>query len=136
MTASGVERAVARVLLGGGLVSVSLMLAGLFALAAHDQRHAWEGVRIVQNRRAGGAPDVFTTLGDVRRGLSRRPLDGLAIATLGLLCLLATPVAGVAAALVCFWRQRDRPYVVISALLLALLLVSLALARGGGLNLQ
>jgi len=91
MTSWAVERAVARVLFWGGLFSVSLMLMGLCAYAARDQPHAWEGLRTVQNRQAGGDVDIFTTLADVRRGLRQRPLEGLALATLGLLWRRRSP---------------------------------------------
>jgi uncharacterized membrane protein len=62
--------------------------------------------------------------------LRHQPPDGLAFAVLGLLCLIATPVAGVAIATVWFWQQRDRPYALISAVVLAMLLLSLVLTAG------
>jgi uncharacterized membrane protein len=89
-----------------------------------------EAVRVVQHREAGRAIDVFTSLADVGQALRHRPPDGLAIATLGLLSLLATPVAGVAVGAVWFWRERDRRYALISAVVLAMLLVSLVLVGG------
>ncbi len=127
---SAVERVVARALLWGGLLSVSLMIGGLAVYAAHGQPEARDVVRVLHNRQAGRAVDVFTSLSDVRRALGRRPPDALAIATLGLVCLLATPVAGVALASVSFWRQGDRQYAVIAAAVLTLLLASLTLAGG------
>ena len=128
---SAVERVVARALLWGGLLSVSLMLGGLAVYAVQGPPQARDVVRVVRNRQAGRAVDVFTSLGDVRRALTRRPPDALAIATLGRVCLLATPVAGVALATLSFWRYGDRQYAVIAAAVLALLLASLALATGG-----
>ena len=128
---SAVERVVARALLWGGLLSVSLMLGGLAVYAVQGPPQARDVVRVVRNRQAGRAVDVFTSLCDVRRALTRRPPDALAIATLGLVCLLATPVAGVALATLSFWRYGDRQYAVIAAAVLALLLASLALATGG-----
>jgi hypothetical protein len=82
-------------------------------------------VWVVQSLQAGRAVDVFTSLSEVWRGLRHQPPDGLAIAVLGLLRLIATPVAGVAVATVWFWQQRDRPYALISAVVLAMLLLSL-----------
>ena len=125
-----VERAVARVLLWGGLLSVALMLSGLALYAAQGDLRFHEAVWVVQDRQAGGVVDVFTSLNDVCRGLRREPPEAPAIAMLGLLCLLATPVAGVGVAAVGFWQQRDRPYTLISAFVLAMLLLSLALAGG------
>jgi uncharacterized membrane protein len=127
---SSVERVVARILRWGGLLSVALMLSGLVVYVAQGHLREHEAVRVVQNLQAGRAVDVFTSLSDVWRGLRHQPPDGLAIAVLGLLCLIATPVAGVAAATLWFWQQRDRPYALISAVVLAMLLLSLILAGG------
>jgi uncharacterized membrane protein len=127
---ASVERAVARILLWGGLLSVALMLSGLALSAAQGDLRGHGAVWVVQDRQAGGAVDVFTSLSDVCRGLRQQPLEAPAIAMLGLLCLLATPVAGVGVATVGFWQQRDRPYALISAVVLAMLLLSLVLAGG------
>jgi uncharacterized membrane protein len=127
---STVERAVARALLWGGVFSVSIMLGGLALYAVQGHPHARDAVRVMHNRQAGRAVDVFTSLSDVRRALGQRPVDALAVATLGLLALLATPMVGVAVAVASFWRQGDRQYALIAAAVLAMLLVSLALATG------
>jgi len=126
-----VERVIARLLMLGGLLSVSLVLAGLVVYAAQGHPEAREMVRVVHNREAGRAVDVFTSLGDVRRALAQRPPDPLAVTALGLVCLLATPVLGVAAAGVGFWRAGDREYALIAGVVLAMLLLSFALAAGG-----
>jgi uncharacterized membrane protein len=49
---------------------------------------------------------------------------------LGLLLLLATPVARVGFSILAFALQRDRTYVIVTVIVLAVLLYSLA---GGGL---
>jgi len=126
-----VERVIARLLMLGGLLSVSLVLVGLVVYAAQGHPEAREMVRVVHNREAGRAVDVFTSLGDVRRALAQRPPDPLAVTALGLVCLLATPVLGVAAAGVGFWRAGDREYALIAGVVLAMLLLSFALAAGG-----
>ena len=56
-----------------------------------------------------------------------------AVIVLGLLMLIATPVLTVATAALAFARERDRPFVIISLIVLALLLASFFLAKGGGL---
>jgi uncharacterized membrane protein len=126
-----VERVIGRLLLMGGLLSVSLMLAGLIFYAVLGHPQAREIVRVVHNREAGRAVDVFASLGDVRRALAQRPPDPLAITALGLVLLLVTPVLGVAAASAGFWRAGDRDYAVIAGIVLAMLLLSFALAAGG-----
>jgi uncharacterized membrane protein len=55
-----------------------------------------------------------------------------AVIVLGLLLLIATPVLTVATATVAFARERDRPFVIISLIVLALLLTSFLLGKGGG----
>jgi uncharacterized membrane protein len=64
----------------------------------------------------------------VRAAVALRP-D--AIVQLGLVLLIATPVARVAMLLVAFILQRDRVYVVVTALVLALLIFSLSGGIGG-----
>ncbi|HEY2993928.1 MAG TPA: DUF1634 domain-containing protein, partial [Methylomirabilota bacterium] len=115
------ERIIARILTFGGLFSIALVLGGLVFYAAEGHPQAREIVRVVHNREAGRAVDVFTSLGDVRRALAQRPPDPLAITALGLVCLLVTPVLGVAAAAVTFWRSGDRDYAAISGIVLAML---------------
>jgi len=56
-------------------------------------------------------------------------LDSNAIVQLGLVLLIATPVVRVAFMLIAFVVQRDRVYVAISGLVLALLLYGLLLGR-------
>jgi uncharacterized membrane protein len=130
MSPSAVERMVARVLLWGGLVSVSVMLLGLAIYAVQGQSRGREALRVVQSRQDGRPVGVFTSLTEIRRGLDQRPPDALAITAVGLLCLLGTPVAGVVVAIISFQRHRDLRYTLISAIVLAMLLVSLLLAGG------
>ncbi|HEU4564316.1 MAG TPA: DUF1634 domain-containing protein [Gemmatimonadaceae bacterium] len=61
------------------------------------------------------------------RGILRAALDGRGrgLIQLGLLVLIATPVARVAFSILGFARERDWLYVVITALVLALLLMGL-----------
>jgi uncharacterized membrane protein len=56
-------------------------------------------------------------------------LEPLAISQLGLLVLLATPVARVAASVVGFLLERDRLYAAITAAVLAILLTSIFVLR-------
>jgi len=112
-----VEQLVGRVLQVGVLVAAVTVLAGASLMLA----------------RGGTAPDVFRTfrpeasalrtVGGIVRGA--RALDGGAVVQLGLVLLVATPVARVALTLVAFLLQRDRLYVVLTAVVLGLLLFGL-----------
>jgi uncharacterized membrane protein len=70
-----------------------------------------------------------TTPGEVLSGLAHgRPY---AVIALGLLVLIATPVLRVAASVVTFLWENDRTYAVITAYVLAVLLVSFVIGKGG-----
>jgi len=70
-----------------------------------------------------GEPARLRSLGAILHGVAH--LDSLAIAQLGLLLLIATPVARVALSLVGFGLERDRKYQLITAIVLVILLGSL-----------
>lgn len=69
-----------------------------------------------------GPPTLRTVDGILRGALS---LDSAAIVQLGLVMLIMTPIARVALTLIAFVIQRDRLYVLITALVLVLLLYGL-----------
>lgn len=67
------------------------------------------------------------TLSDVLAGVTH--LRGQAIVAVGLLVLLATPLARVAVSILAFAYQRDRVFVVLTSIVLLLLLLSFALGK-------
>lgn len=69
------------------------------------------------------ASDFPRTLGQVGAGLGQG--NPLAIIALGLLLLLATPVLRVAVSILAFAAERDRDYVIITLIVLAILLGSI-----------
>jgi uncharacterized membrane protein len=54
------------------------------------------------------------------------------VVTVGLLVLVATPVLRVAASIGLFALQRDRAFVAVTSLVLALLVTSFVLGKAGG----
>jgi uncharacterized membrane protein len=70
-----------------------------------------------------GEPDDLKSIGGIVKAAAS--LRGRGVIQLGLLVLLATPVARVAFSLYTFIRQRDRTYVLMTAFVLLLLLGSL-----------
>ena len=70
----------------------------------------------------GEPADLRSVGGIVRAALELR---GRGLIQLGLLVLIATPVARVAFSLFAFARQRDRTYVLVTAFVLLLLVLSL-----------
>ena len=75
----------------------------------------------------GEPTDLRTVSGIAEDALAFR---GRGLIQLGLLLLIATPVARVAFAVAAFAIQRDRLYVVIALIVLAVLMYSLAGGRG------
>ena len=73
---------------------------------------------------AGEPEDLRSLRGIIAGAITLRPRS---LIQLGLLLLIATPIARVAFSLVVFVRQRDRTYVLVTTIVLALLLFSLFL---------
>jgi uncharacterized membrane protein len=117
------ERLVSRVLMVGGILSVTAMVIGLVGLEGHALRTGAtvDVPRVVENRAAGHAVDVFVSVPAAARALARWPPDPVAGIAVGLLGLLLTPAVGVLAALSRFAAARDRQYVVICLVLIAAL---------------
>lgn len=109
---------VARVLLVGVALSAALILAGFVS----SLFVGWDGS--LAGAASGGDP---TDVGALAEGL--RALRPQAIAQLGLLTLILTPMARVAASLVLFAVERDRTYVLISTIVLVILVAGLLVIR-------
>ncbi len=112
-----VELRLARLLQAGVLASAALVLAGgIVFLAEH-------GAAPPHHSSFTGEPQDLTTVGGIVRAAIA--LRGRGLIQLGLLLLIATPVARVGYSLYTFIRQRDRTYVAITAFVLALLVASI-----------
>lgn len=111
------EQVVGRMLQLGVLLAAVVVLAGAVALLWH---HGSEPVSYVA---FSGEPDRLRSVAGIVGGAMALRSD--AIVQLGLLLLIATPIARVALTLVAFVIQRDRTYVVITLIVLALLLYGL-----------
>ncbi len=114
-------RAMVSLVLAVGVgVSAVLIGAGFVAALAVG----WQGSLIGAATTAAAATTNFG-------GLAGRLaiLEPLAIAQLGLLTLLATPVVRVAASVVAFASEGDRLYAAITLVVLAILLASILLLR-------
>jgi uncharacterized membrane protein len=128
------ERLVSRVLSLGGLVSLTVLVVGLviYVAAAGTGQETNDLYRSLTHAQAGRPAAVYSTLTEIAHGVRREPPDPLAIIALGLVLLVATPVASLVAAMVAFARAGDRDYAVIAAIVLCILLVSFTLSGGVG----
>ncbi|MCI0548769.1 MAG: DUF1634 domain-containing protein [Candidatus Rokubacteria bacterium] len=116
-----VDQLLGRLLLAGVLLSATVvLLGGLVYLARH-------GSEVHDYRVFRGEPPALERVTAVARGAAAG--DGRAIMQLGILILLATPVARVALSVVAFIRQRDPTYVIVTCVVLAVLLSSMLGSR-------
>jgi uncharacterized membrane protein len=128
-----VERVVSRILWWGGVASLALMLIGLagHAVQVGVGSGGFAIPRAADRPDVATPPHVFTSVSQVVAGLRHRPVDPLAVATVGLLALLVTPVAAVVAAIPVFLRDGDRRYALIATFLTVALIGSLLLGGAG-----
>lgn len=112
-----VELIVGNLLRVGVIIAASVALfGGVLYLIAH-------GSRVAQYSVFRGEPDSLRSVPRVVRDAFH--LRSESIVQLGLLLLIATPIARVALSLVAFVRQQDRMYMLVSAIVLGLLLYGL-----------
>ena len=116
-----VEQLVGRLLQIGVALSAIVTLIGGAMLIAHH------GSEIPVYQPFRGEPEEIRTLAGIVRGVAA--LDARAIIQFGLVLLIATPILRVAFTLVAFILQRDRVYVVITSIVLAVLLYGLILGH-------
>lgn len=116
-----VEQAIGRLLQIGVLLAAAVVcLGGVAMLARHGH-----SVADFHSYRGGSSP--LRSLHGIARGVLA--LDSRAVVQLGLVLLIMTPIARVAFTLGAFILQRDRLYVGITTVVLALLLYGLLWGR-------
>lgn len=106
-----IERTVNRVLIVGVTVSVALMAAGLILGALDEQ----------------GMPSGVVPLAELPSLLGA--LDPAAFLSVGLIVLIATPFVRVAGSIVAFALERDRRYVLVTAVVLVVMCLSVVLGK-------
>jgi uncharacterized membrane protein len=112
-----VEQIVGRLLqLGVLIATVVVLVGGAMLVAAH-------GGDVASFRVFRGESSTLRSVSAAVRGAFS--LDPRGMVQLGLVLLIATPVARVALTLVAFVLQRDRLYVMLTAIVLVLLLFGL-----------
>ena len=111
----------------GRLLQAGVILSALFVLAGGAVYVARHPEPVTDYRVFQGEPEQLRTVsGIVHEAVA---LHGRGLIQLGLLILIATPIARVAFSVVAFLYQRDWTYVVVTLIVLGLLVYSLL---GGG----
>jgi uncharacterized membrane protein len=117
VTDEAIESFLGRLLQGGVLVAAGLTLAGgVLYLAKYGSTHPHYARFLAE------PDDLSHAAGIVRAALAGR---GRGLIQLGCLVLIATPVMRVAVSLLAFVLQRDRLYILLTAVVLVVLLTSL-----------
>jgi uncharacterized membrane protein len=121
------EVAIGRLLRGGVVLSICVVIAGMALTFVHHPEYVTSRSALGQLTRAG---ERFpSTIREVISGV--RSGEGEAIVMVGLLLLVATPVARVALSIIVFIIERDRLYTMITAAVLLILLVGFATGAAG-----
>ncbi len=107
----------------GNLLRWGVIVAAVVTLAGGVLFLALHGGRIADYRVFHGQPDALKSVTEVAANAVR--LQPEAVIQLGLLLLIATPIARVALSLLAFAKQHDRTYMVVTTIVLVLLLYSL-----------
>ena len=108
----------------GNLLRIGVIVATIVAAIGGVLYLAQHSAQPTDHRVFHGEPPELRHLGSIVRAAFT--LNSAAIVQFGLVLLIATPVARVAMSLVAFVLQRDRVYIVVTSIVLALLIFSLA----------
>lgn len=111
---------IGRTLKIGVMLSLVVLLFGTVVSYFGDSAYLLSSAELDRLHRPGAA--MPQTVGDVLAGAAH--LHGPSIISLGLLLLIATPVARVAVSVIIFLKARDRLYVGITSCVFLLLLLS------------
>jgi uncharacterized membrane protein len=107
----------------GNLLRIGVIIATIVAAIGGVLYLAQHGLDQADYHVFRGEPTELRRVGGIVRGALG--LNARAVVQLGLVLLIATPVARVAMSLVAFALQRDRVYIVVTSIVLALLIFSL-----------
>ncbi|MEP7324512.1 MAG: DUF1634 domain-containing protein [Gemmatimonadota bacterium] len=114
------EVLISRTLRIGVILSVAILVLGTLVSYFGDSAYLLSAAELDRLHQPGAA--MPQTIGQVLAGVSH--LHGPSIISLGLLVLIATPVARVVMSILIFLKARDRLYVAITSCVFLLLLFS------------
>jgi uncharacterized membrane protein len=107
----------------GVIVSISIVfIGGIIYLWRHGQE-------VADHHQFKGVPEFIQTVGGVFHGVFT--FRGQAIIQLGIALLILTPILRVVFAAIGFGLEKDRLYVVISLIVLAIIVVSMLTGHAG-----
>ncbi|HVG63426.1 MAG TPA: DUF1634 domain-containing protein [Hyalangium sp.] len=122
--AGGPELLISSLLRYGVMVSLGFVLFGMVLTFIHHPDYFSSAEALQRLTEEGSRPHQ---LSDVMAGVMAT--RGRAIAMVGLLVMMAIPVARVALSLLIFRQQRDRAFVMVTSVVLTLLVLSFLLGH-------
>jgi uncharacterized membrane protein len=123
-----VELLISGLLRTGVLTSLTIVVFGTILSFIHHPLYLSSPAELERILRADGT--FPHTIGAVLNQALH--LKGQGVIMFGLFLLIATPIMRVAVSIVAFIYQRDRTFVIITSVVLALLAASFFLGKGGG----
>lgn len=120
-----VELAISLLLRSGVVICLALVIFGTILTFLHHPSYVHSGFEL--QRLASPRAAFPHTLREVVAGLVA--WRGQAFVTTGLILLIATPIMRVAISILAFVYQRDRIFVVLTTIVLAVLLLSFVLGK-------
>jgi len=117
------ELAISLLLRSGVIACLALVIFGTILTFLHHPGYVHSADAL--QRLASPHAAFPHTLSEVMAGL--RAWKGQAFVTAGLMLLIATPIMRVAVSILAFLYQRDRTFVVVTTVVLAILLLSFAI---------
>jgi uncharacterized membrane protein len=126
-----VDIALSRLLRGGVLISVAIVLVGIVLTFVHHPEYFSSRPALGELTQPG--THFPNTIGAILHDVAE--LKGQAVVMLGLLLLIATPVARVALSVLIFLVEKDRLYTAITVAVLIILLISFFTGRAEGAQL-
>ncbi|MCL2646182.1 MAG: DUF1634 domain-containing protein [Phycisphaerales bacterium] len=124
-----VENALSYILRVGVTLSIALVLFGTVLTFIHHEPDYFTHARHLEDLSSLSEPFPHT-LGEMCERIGHFRGQGFVI--LGLMVLLLTPIVSVATAIFAFAFQKNRTFAIISALVLAILILSLILGKAEG----
>jgi uncharacterized membrane protein len=121
-----ISSVIGKILRGGVYLSLSVVLIGGIMYMAH---HGAEKDALIGKKFTENSKNISQLLHDTFLGITQG--RGLSVIELGVLLLIATPIARVVFSLIAFAVEKDRAYVLITFLVLMIILFSMFTGFGG-----
>lgn len=109
------QQLVGNILRGGVIIAMAIVVIGIALFIIHNGSHSIDYTYF--------SPIKFQGIAEVFRNVFRG--DAESIIQLGVLLLIATPIARIVFAMIGYWLEGDKLYVMVSLIILAVIISSI-----------